>query len=385
MKPTDTHTSSQDLAGRLVVGCRYSGKSHRYVAARRALGSAALATDAAAWAQQADPGAVIRLVDREIEAALAHLRQMAGQPWWVLDNAELLFAHASSAALDRLLEATQAGRLRLLLVRNRYVLEEDGMLARREAALASQLIREDLAPLSLDEAERVAARLYGQDVDGRQKARWLAVWSGGVPGWMYLLKPLAPPFPTEGEPPRDLPLHVQHTVRAFALDTPERRRVGGALRCGALPSRALLDAGGRQALGYLEAIGAIDGGGTPRSPYWAAVLDNIGAEPAPALDDSTDLNLHVALLVESAGLTGALADSLGCAREATAIALGLDAALRWSHQESSSTAVLARILAAHLGTHGLLSLLRAAGQPQQGGGPPELLARVLLSRFRVAR
>ena len=303
--------------GILAVGCRRSGKSALAPTLQEALPKAVwLAAGSLLKVQTRNIESSLANVDAEIEAVIA-----LAPPLWIVDDAEILIAYASDLALAQLALAVANGDLRVVLIRNRYLLESDGWFARRERSLTRHLQRVDLLPLQGRDALAAAAHYTANATESERGWRndWLVEWSGGLHGLMFDLAPVAPTEADITRPPRGFDRLAEKFGRELRLDQGRRVRVLQLAQVGCLPPVTVLHEETAADVGYLCAAGVLAPHYFGRAitkafqgRLWLEVVRRLVPPPSETMNArncQTALALSVA--AEQAGLVADLCRGIG--------------------------------------------------------------------------
>lgn len=364
----------------VVRGCRRVGKSHLATALTRALSPEDCQLSCvAAWLPRSTSigggTSASAAVAREVTAALRRIRDLH-LAWWVIDDAELLVEHASDDAATRIGEAVRYHGLRVVAIRNRYVREEAGFFAAREAALLPQAESMDLGPLPPEFAAALFRGWLGSELDADAGADWLAAWSGGIPGLYQDLASARPRWATLDEPPDPpggLPAFAERWAESAGIGSGSRPLVARALLDSDLPPAGLLDSEASDALGHLVAVGCVspDYAMRPASDcaqgrWWRLLLERIAAPPERRMDGvaaalSQDALIDVAELAFRAGQGEAVCEASGVAPDPVDLALALLKVTRWHQVAGHLGPPLEEVLGRLLGRVALSRILRLAG------------------------
>lgn len=371
-----------------VKGCRYCGKSTRADRVARnfeRLHARVRLLDASSIVGsvgEEDVGK--KRTSREIDAIVNLSRNDERSLYLVVDNTEILLAYAPEEPLRRLARAVEAGTISLVLVRNRFVNEQDGWFVKKEALLGPFTERIELEAFAGDEGLAVAASFFPNEpeVQREYRAGWLLEWSGGLPGLMRLLKPSSPDWPQKETPPRDLERLVADLVRIHGLERPGCRRVLEAAVAGVLPAPPVIKESLRDEVGLLVALGILKPNyAWSTSPFqgrlWMSVAERCTGEVTSVSVRQSDRALELEMLLDGSGAAETIAEGLGCPAGHGNLALALELA-RWTTSETSSVAVpVEDILAEHLGAAGLRRVVRASGRTPTAIGAKLLAEQVV--------
>lgn len=387
-------------AGIRVVGCRNSGKSYAAFELKRSLGRSAVLLDAAAvvrpelWSHssygETGPRAIraqnpVSLeVDRVLEAS-----DRQGELTWIVDNAELILAHADFTALEKLASQVASEHLQIVWVRNRFVDEESGWFARREQPLAACLPRTDLTPEHEGPNAEAKARFFYRDWDDSQQeqaANWLASWSGGLPGLMFRLKPETPDSPLPEKPPTRLTLLVAQMVAELGLhERPVRSQAISHIIRRRLPPQRFLSRAAAAEIGYLKAVGMVRerhniAGQSPCNGLFWENVAQVASELTPPLPSiSRDLALALTSLLERAELAQAVAHELTQTPSIDTLAIALSNTFDAPEQLVTDLALL---LGQTLGRIGTRRVLRTAGYTWTEESSPAELGQQIIRAAR---
>lgn len=376
MKSILKHLSDLKVSGARIIGCRRSGKSFLAETLRRKLSGNVQVFDASSLARSnmtsfgslpsGDTNSS-ELFDREIEARLRSGTDLNPLNL-IVDNAEFLLVHLSDAIVSRIHAALTLKALRLVLIRNRFIREEHGWMANRELPLADVLPKFELNPLDRDESIALASYFFRSDNRNRQqRAIWLAEWSGGLPGLMFDLKPLAPLNPPADDVSDRLLKQIERVGRDIGSDIPIRRTVIEAATFQYLPPYPLLHSLAQEEVGYLMWIGMLKPlFSTERIPFqgkfWSAIAEKSTNAITPRFNDYTRVSLRLEEFLVQAQLASQLAEELGCS-SVDDLSTVFEKSLVASNNTQLPAIGIGRFLADSLGRSGLRRVLRAAGHP----------------------
>jgi hypothetical protein len=375
---------THEPAGGLVVGPRYSGKSYladRVAVQLRMAGSRVRHFSLRDWLTHSTTYTtdVGRLADAHVTACLKTDATEPRPSVWVVDDAHVLLAAVSGSVVDRLADEVRAGRVRVILVRNRYAREDGGWFADREAAVlaALNLPRFELLPSAGPVPPTLADGLTDD------AAAWLELWAGGWTGLMHRLRPYAtagslrPDNPTD-----DLLDEVRHAADEFALRHPVTAALVRAAAGGWLPPPRCLAEGYRSEAGLLAAIGLVQASWRPGRPggecqgeFWERVAEAAVGPSPPALEDRYD---RLVAALASADYMQEMADGLGLDADPAVLAAAFASVRACERLAPGVVTPLDQCLADHLGRIGLARVLRSLGRSPDLDRRAVLLAREVL-------
>jgi hypothetical protein len=382
--------ASQATFGLRIVGCRRSGKSYLAEHLHTSLGKNSELLDAAALfhgyrcrgASSLVTSPSFNPIDREIQTRLHRARTKGGLTL-IIDNAEVLLGHMSDELMLQVIEAVNDNMLQLVIVRNRFIRESNGLLCARESNLARLLPRFDITPLEGNDGIRTALTFFGSTCNtAPDRAAWLFEWSGGLPGLMFDLKPLTPPMPLLHNCPKALLDHCLQTALDLALHTPVRKAIIAAAHFNLLAPDELLQPSAAAEVGLLCALGMLNPSYTTAdSPFQGRFWASVAATIINSEIDVPGKYFAVAQKLESllveAHLKSEIADELGC-RGRERLSPLLERALYTEMETTIPTIGFGTFLSQTVGRAGLRRILWAAGRsPKAGLGSTDLSREVM--------
>lgn len=324
----------------------------------------------------------VGFVGREIEARLSVSTKELPLTL-IIDNAELLIVHATRIAVNTILNAIEAQKLQLVLIRNRYILEEQGWIAYREAPFSRVLPRYDLAPLGLTECKNLAKyflRANTRNFD--QRVSWLCEWSGGIPGLMFDLKPLTPLAPTLDAMPKGLKNEIDRVAQYLNKEVPLLRLLVSAAFFHYLPSYPLLHESAKEQVVFLMSIGMlhptyIENQNPFQGRFWTTVAKSIPRFSHPVFHDYSELSIGLENLLIEAHLAQQVIEELGCENERE-LSTSFEISFSASQIANFPAITIDEFLANILGRTGLRRLLRYSSKPvEKNLGRKELISQVM--------
>jgi energy-coupling factor transporter ATP-binding protein EcfA2 len=307
-------------------------------------------------------------VDPEVVGAVKRLEDLAGTGCWIIDDAEVMLACTTEDLLRSVGKRLSEQEFFLVLIRNRFVLEEGGWLRSRQSLISPELESLTMQPLTEEYAIEVATSLF----DGYsrfQQGRWLASMSGGIPGLMAELYPYTPTWPTK-KPTPELTHLINAKKQMLNLAKPFRRMLITALETKVLPPPPLLSLPAKNELGTLILMGIISPEyGTKDHPFqgdfWKLVCEQhsrVQAIPTRLID----IGLNLEIMIREAELADLFCQELEIALDAEGmLAQAFAACLYCQEMFPRLVQQLDVFISENLGKLGLLRLLRGQNVPAE--------------------
>ena len=370
-----------------IVGYRHSGKStlaETLLEDLSAAGYNVLMQNASTWIRRA-PGQGDRdgsreRVDPEIVSALSRFEASDRKCCWILDDAEVALAYAGEQMLRSLGEQVQKGTLDLIMIRNRFVLEDRGWFHGREALVAPGIEHLTMRPLDELRARAAATTLFhgpAREVQGE----WLAHMSGGIPGLMSSLLRYTPDWPSQELHPGLERLAGQRR-HELGLSKPLRRDLIRALEQKILPPAAFLTASAKAELGALMLSGMVSStyftADNPLNGEFWTLVAGPRDRPRPSLDPWTDIGLSLEIMIRDTGLQDVLGQEWGLPDSETMLGQAFAAVLACGQRFPTLVEPLENVLVDALGRLGLAKILHSQGRKARpGAGGAELYGELL--------
>ncbi|MGD8590201.1 MAG: hypothetical protein PVG22_15355 [Chromatiales bacterium] len=355
-----------------IVGFRRSGKSTLSETLRAELEShldIVLMQNAATWLRdrpgfEPAPRGAHSSVDEELSDAFTLLEQ-GGDACWIVDDAEVLLAHATEGMLRNISLKISAGAFSLVLIRNRFVLEQSGWFRARESLIKPAIPKLSLEPFDPGTAFEFARSLcHGHFAD--LEAHWMVKMSGGIPGLISELSRYAPESVTWG-PSEALKGLARQKRRNLRLDAPLRMRLLRALQQRILPPSAMLAQEPRAELGELMVSGMVRQDYTfqdePfRGDFWSLVADADNKETRIP-DTVADIALNLEMTIRKLDLAQDFLLALGLDPNCGVgdLALAFARGLVCQTVEPALVRPLEEILVETLGTFQIAEMLQHRG------------------------
>jgi hypothetical protein len=302
-----------------IVGYERSGKStlaEILASELRELRTTVVHQNATAWlhrrpGRSAEVSEQAASVDPELAEAISRLEEEE-ESCWVVDDAEVLLAYATDDLLRSIGRKIMSGRFSMILIRNRFVHEQAGWFSDRETLLDVELPTLQLEPLP-ELAALQAARAFYRGPSADFRASWLVTMSGGIPGLMSELAPLAPLW-ANVPPSSQLRTYAMRRRHELRLDRPLRSALVRALEQGALPPRPMLSSAAGAELGALEIAGMIHPRYAQRSEpfrgeFWRLVVGAV--EPMTLSGDVETASIELEIIIRELGVASQLAIAVG--------------------------------------------------------------------------
>jgi ABC-type oligopeptide transport system ATPase subunit len=256
-------------------------------------------------------------IDTEIKAALNQLSSNSG--CWIIDDAEIMLAHASERIISHIDEMLRKKKIHVVLIRNRFVSETQGWFHDRKALLNPCLPGIEMKVLDADKTYDICTSFFYDERNRYQRSEWLTAWSGGIPGLIYELYRFTPEWPHNDTLPDQMQPYIQQVSQHYLLHYKTRSTIISALFMGLLPPRRMLSDDANIEIGYLILIGMISSdlneGYKFQGKFWEHVARSIVA-PNPITQQNFDeQGLGLELLINSSGLGPGLCDDLDLSYE----------------------------------------------------------------------
>lgn len=295
-----------------IVGFRRSGKSTLAEALCDGLGKfeySVILQDASVWLQSKS-GSFLKesktqySVDPEIFGTLERFEKILGNCCWIVDNAEVLLTYASEGVLRSIGKKLQNFEFSMILIRNRFVLEEKGWFQQRLSLIARDILQMNMRPVGEKDSIQIATSMFRSHSRNLQ-GKWLAKMSGGVLGLMSDLFRYTPEWPSEEITPRLEQLSIKKR-QDLKLEKPVRQMILTALEKRILPPPNFLAKKAKTEVGVLIHVGMVTADYIVKErPYngefWELVSgQNLSPELIPNNFNNIGLNLEI--MIREAGL-----------------------------------------------------------------------------------
>jgi hypothetical protein len=300
-------------------------------------------------------------INPEILAVLDKFKKSPAKWCWIIDNAEVLIAHATEALLHGLGNRLRRQDFALILVRNRFVLENEGWLYRRLSIIAPSSPNLVMHPMRFQDSVELASKMF-YGYSQLQQAEWLAAMSGGIPGLIHELYRYTPQWPSSDLTPELVQFIAQKRKELRLNQIGARDLITKALWRQLLPPFAFLSKTARMDLGFLILKGMISPNffwGNPiQGEFWKLVAEQSGYSCCPG-DRFEDIGLNLEIMVRLAGLEDAFNYSGISVHEQGAIAQAFAANLYCEQKFPDLVHSLKSIFTESLGKSGLSKILKA--------------------------
>jgi len=255
-------------------------------------------------------------VNSEIETVINRLLENNG--YWIIDDAEIMLAHASEKIILRIEEMVRKKKIQIILIRNRFVLENQGWFHDRRSLLNIDLPAIEMKAFDINKAYEVSTTFFS-DNNCHQRSEWLAAWSGGIPGLMYELYHFTPEWPHIDSFPNHMKQYIHQVSHNYLLHDKTRTNVIKALCMGLLPPRRMLSDDANIEIGYLMLIGMISSdlseGYQFQGKFWEHVAFSISPKLQMTKNSFENQGLELEILFNSSGFGPGLCEDLDLENE----------------------------------------------------------------------
>ncbi|MCP4353219.1 MAG: hypothetical protein GY795_47820 [Desulfobacterales bacterium] len=319
-------------------------------------------------------------IDTEIDKAIELMLSKKG--CWILDDGEIMLAHTSEKTLLRLGNALQKNQLRLILIRNRFVLDDYGWFHDRELLLNVPLPHLKMQPFDPTTAIEIATGMFhGQNRERR--GEWLANWSGGIPGMMYDLHSFTPEWPYPDEITPHISEYAIKICNDLELHRPVRSSLIASLRLKILPPQRMLSHEAKVELGYLSLLGMVTSDRSENSVIfqgnlWNLVADTIASDTTQITEKISDQALNLEILLDNAEFCPYLCEDLDLPIEQGLLAEAFVQSIFCSVYMPRLVIPITDFLAESIGRIGLRLVLTSAGiTPSPSSSGKELAGQLI--------
>lgn len=320
-------------------------------------------------------------VDPEVINAMRFLEEKGGRGCWIIDDAEILLAYTTDALLSSLADRLRDRRFSLILVRNRFILEESGWLSKRQSLISSRPTKLTMHPLESEYAVEVATSMF-HGYARESQGRWLASMSGGIPGLMGMLHPYTPEW-SAIEFGSALDRMVADKRRELSLHKPIRQQLLTCLWSKVLPPYSILRPEAKTEIGALFLSGMVSpdyrtAASSFQGGFWELVSGHLVMDQSIA-DGYYETGLNLEIMLREAGLAESFCLEFGIDPSADGqLADSFAAGLYCQDHFPELVQGLGSFIGERIGKIGLVRLLREQGLPAESAAPPDDLAGSLL-------
>jgi len=244
-------------------------------------------------------------IDPEIVSIINRFMGKDGKKCWIVDDAEVLLAHATEEMLMNLGQKIREQQFYLILIRNRFILEDSGWLRERELLISATFNKIEMKPFRHEEATVTASGFF-TGLEKQANSEWLVNMSGGIPGLMEDLHLYAKSQWRKGVIGYKFNKLIIRKREELLLSKPIRQNLIEALNKRVLPPYFFLSAQAKAELGIFLHTGLISMDYFERHPpfngiFWALVSRQRSGIRMNTLSYE-DMGLNLEILIREAGL-----------------------------------------------------------------------------------